>query len=95
MTDNAQQVADKAASMVGVEDSGGLVVNGVDLRDLEVAHAQRPQLARWQRVSMRLIPDIYEELEKMIAVCQRQGERIEELEAEIARRDKRRRKKSK
>lgn len=65
---------------------GGMVVGGVDLRDLQRSHAERPSLARWLETSIKLIPDFYETQETLVSqkaqleeVIKAQAKQLKEL----------------
>jgi len=60
-------------------------VNGIDLTELQAAHAQLPTLARWHETSIQLIPELYDLVKQGRAIATGQALRIGQLETEIER----------
>lgn len=72
------------ASDGDADGSVSMVIGGVDLADLQAAHAAHPILARWHETTLKLIPDIYDLAEAGGEGVQILKARVKELEDKLA-----------
>ncbi len=71
----AAQAAEKDGATTYME------IGGVDVREMQSAHAQHPVLSRWHETTLRLIPDLQQQLDQCRRIIAGQAERIAELDA--------------
>lgn len=63
--------------------SSGMIINGIDINDMQKAYEEGPILNRWHTTTLRLIPDLYENQERLIKTINILEKSKKDLESKI------------